>query len=400
MASVGHGQRGGCDGCPAADRGGVGGGERVGVLPRARDLAGDVLCVAAPLSASMGSTGLEPRSRAPQLEPAADRRRRRGRDRGVAQGARRARCRRRAGHHPVASRPARPAGGAVAGDDLADRWSGAGSWSPSPASGRSRRGGGSRPTAPNELWQADCIDWVIATGPVKILSFLDDHSRVALRVKALPEATSEATWDAFCEATERLGCARWVSSATTASTSPGRLRGFEVHFETQLRAIGVVPKTSRPYHPQTCGKVERFQQTLKKWLRRQPLAADLVELQAQLDAFVDLLQPPATPPRHRPASPPPSDGPPPHPPSTSASPCPAPPRPPPSPSPQPESSTSAATSIGIGSQWARPHRPRPPRRHPRRRVHRPPPRPRPHPRPHPPLPALRTPPRPPTRALA
>ena len=67
----------------------------------------------------------------------------------------------------------------------------------------------------------------------------------------------------------------------------GKLRGFEVRFEIELRAIGVVPKTSRPYHPQTCGKVERFQQTLKKWLRRRPLAADLAELQAQLDAFVD-----------------------------------------------------------------------------------------------------------------
>ncbi len=54
--------------------------------------------------------------------------------------------------------------------------------------------------APNELWQADCIDWVCATGPVRVLSFVDDHSRVALRVKALGEATSEATWATFCEA--------------------------------------------------------------------------------------------------------------------------------------------------------------------------------------------------------
>ena len=49
----------------------------------------------------------------------------------------------------------------------------------------------------------------------------------------------------------------------------------------------MVPKTSRPRHPQTCGKVERFQQTLKKWLRGQPLAENIAELQAQLDAFVD-----------------------------------------------------------------------------------------------------------------
>ena len=141
-------------------------------------------------------------------------------------------------------------------------------------------------TAPNELWQADCIDWTIATGVVKVLSFVDDHSRIALRVKALPEATSEATWRGFCEATERWGVPLGQLSDNGLNFS-GRLRGFEVAFERELRAIGVVPKTSRPFHPQTCGKVERFQQTLKKWLRRQPLAVDLAELQAQLDAFVD-----------------------------------------------------------------------------------------------------------------
>lgn len=141
-------------------------------------------------------------------------------------------------------------------------------------------------STPNELWQADCIDWSIATGVVKVLSFLDDHSRIALRVKALPEATSEATWLAFCDATAAWGVPLGQLSDNGLNFS-GRLRGFEVQFERELRSIGVVPKTSRPFHPQTCGKIERFQQTLKKWLRRQSLAADLVELQAQLDDFVD-----------------------------------------------------------------------------------------------------------------
>ena len=140
--------------------------------------------------------------------------------------------------------------------------------------------------APNELWQADCIDWVIATGPVQILSFLDDHSRVALRVKALPEATSEATWDDVQRGHRASGVCPLGQLTDNGLNFSGRLRGFEVRFEIELRAIGVVPKTSRPYHPQTCGKVERFQQTLKKWLRRQPLAADLAELQTQLDTFV------------------------------------------------------------------------------------------------------------------
>ena len=140
-------------------------------------------------------------------------------------------------------------------------------------------------TAPNELWQADCIDWGITTGPARILSFLDDHSRVALRVKALAEATTEATWETFSEATAAWGVPLGQLSDNGLNFS-GRLRGFEVRFEIELRAIGVAAKTSRPRHPQTCGKVERFQQTLKKWLRRQPPAADLHELQPQLDAFV------------------------------------------------------------------------------------------------------------------
>ena len=59
-------------------------------------------------------------------------------------------------------------------------------------------------------------------------------------------------------------------------------------FETLLVRLGVRQKNSRPNHPTTCGKVERFQQTLKRWLRTQPSVATLAELQAQLDAFVDL----------------------------------------------------------------------------------------------------------------
>ena len=45
-------------------------------------------------------------------------------------------------------------------------------------------------------------------------------------------------------------------------------------FEQQLRAWNVVQKNSRPSHPTTCGKAERFQQTMKKWLRAQPDPAD------------------------------------------------------------------------------------------------------------------------------
>ena len=39
--------------------------------------------------------------------------------------------------------------------------------------------------------------------------------------------------------------------------------------ESELLSLGIASKHSRPYHPQTCGKVERFHQTLKKYLAKQ-----------------------------------------------------------------------------------------------------------------------------------
>ena len=144
--------------------------------------------------------------------------------------------------------------------------------------------------APNEMWQIDATGWTIATGVATVFNIVDDHSRVACRSRAVQAATGEAAWITFCEAAQRWGFPAGVLSDNGLCFS-GKLRGFEVLFEANLRDGGIRPITGRGYHPQTTGKVERFQQTLKKWLRHQDrqrgLAADLDELQARLDEFCD-----------------------------------------------------------------------------------------------------------------
>lgn len=140
--------------------------------------------------------------------------------------------------------------------------------------------------APNERWQIDAMEWTIATGVVPVFNILDDHSRVAVRSRVVDRATSEEAWDTFLQASDVWGLPAGVLSDNGLCFS-GKLRGFEVLFEANLRDLGVRPSTGRPFHPQTTGKVERFQQTLKKWLRKQPLAANMAELQDQLDRFCE-----------------------------------------------------------------------------------------------------------------
>jgi transposase InsO family protein len=139
--------------------------------------------------------------------------------------------------------------------------------------------------APNEWWQIDAMDWVTRAGLVRVFNIIDDHSRVAVRSRAVTTATTVEAWTTFCQGAQQWGLPAGVLSDNGMCFS-GKLRGFEVLFEANLRDAGVRPFTGRAFHPQTTGKVERFQQTLKKWLRQQPLAGHLDELQNQLDRFV------------------------------------------------------------------------------------------------------------------
>ena len=138
---------------------------------------------------------------------------------------------------------------------------------------------------PNECWQADTTHWGLADGTdVEVLNVIDDHSRLLLASRAFAPTRAADVVETFHLAAAEHGLPASMLTDNGAIFTAKARNGACV-MELELLALGVDYKHSRPYHPQTCGKVERFHQTLKKWLARQPAAATVAELQAQLDWF-------------------------------------------------------------------------------------------------------------------
>ena len=138
---------------------------------------------------------------------------------------------------------------------------------------------------PNELWQADATHWLLADGSaVEILNVLDDHSRLLLASVTFRTVKAADVVQVFAAAAADHGLPAAFLSDNAAVFS-GAYRSGTVLLESELARLGIRCVHARAYHPQTCGKVERFHQTLKRFLTKQPPPTSLAHLQAQLDAF-------------------------------------------------------------------------------------------------------------------
>jgi transposase InsO family protein len=149
---------------------------------------------------------------------------------------------------------------------------------------------------PNECWQSDFTHYWLrradgtASTEAEIITWLDDCTRYALHVSAHHRISTPVVLATFRETAGQHGipASTLTDNGMVYTVRYAGGRGGRNAFETQLRRWQVVQKNSRPNHPTTCGKVERFQQTLKKWLRAQPVQpTTITELQALIDLFLE-----------------------------------------------------------------------------------------------------------------
>src|SRR6266542_3157059 len=141
---------------------------------------------------------------------------------------------------------------------------------------------------PNERWQADITHWGLADGTeAEILNIIDDHSRMLMASDARRTTKGGDVVASFHEAAATHGFPASLLTDNAAVFTGAPRGGGRCAIEVELAALGIAFRHSTPNHPQTCGKVERFHQTEKRWLRKQPAAHSIAELQAKLDWFGD-----------------------------------------------------------------------------------------------------------------
>jgi putative transposase len=140
---------------------------------------------------------------------------------------------------------------------------------------------------PRDCYQIDATEVKLADGAtVVVFDVLDDCTRALVGCHAAAAETAAAAVAAIGQACTDHGAPALVLSDngvafTSRLTKPGSISTFV----QALLDRGVRPINSSPYHPQTCGKVERHHQTLKRWLSRQTPPESIDDLQALLDDY-------------------------------------------------------------------------------------------------------------------
>jgi transposase InsO family protein len=143
--------------------------------------------------------------------------------------------------------------------------------------------------APNELWQIDFKGhFKTLAGTCHALTLIDDHSRFNLLVKALQRSDGEHVQPALVEVFKRYGLPTRINADNGAPWGSPSSRGQGLsELAIWLIRLGIRVSFSRPYHPQTNGKLERMHRTLEAEVLAGKNYADHAQVQRAFDSWRD-----------------------------------------------------------------------------------------------------------------
>ncbi len=137
---------------------------------------------------------------------------------------------------------------------------------------------------PNQLWQSDIFTFLLRKHErLYVAAFMDDHSRYLVAYALAHHQKSSLVLEAFERGVASYGAPEEV--LTDQGRQYTAWRG-QTAFEETLRQHGIRHVKSRPQHPETLGKIERFWKTLWQELLSRTVFADFADCDRRLGLYV------------------------------------------------------------------------------------------------------------------
>ncbi len=142
-------------------------------------------------------------------------------------------------------------------------------------------------TGPHQMWATDASYFrVSGWGYYYLVTLMDDYSRFILAWKLQKDMSADSLIEVVQEAVDATGMTDVPVENRTRLLSDNGAGYVSRAFRDYLRLVGIEHILAAPFHPQTNGKVERYQQSLKREVNQLPYELPS-ELERAIADFVD-----------------------------------------------------------------------------------------------------------------
>jgi putative transposase len=140
---------------------------------------------------------------------------------------------------------------------------------------------------PHQMWATDASYFrVVGWGYYYLVTVMDDYSRFILSWKLQKDMSASSLIEVIQEAVDATGMTDVPVEDRTRLLSDNGAGYVSRAFRDYLRLVGIGHILAAPFHPQTNGKVERYQQSLKRDVNQLPYERPS-QLERAIAGFVD-----------------------------------------------------------------------------------------------------------------